>query len=99
RQFGNNYVLEVGYVGNRSYHQIRQSQANPPILTVAQAATVSATQHPNSIPGAQARRLNPNWGSRTLLETTAKGAYDAGYVKFDRRMTKNLMIGGNYTFS
>jgi len=99
REFGSNYVLEVGYVGNRSYHQIRQSQANPPILTAAQAATVIATQDPNRIPGAQARRLNPNWGSRTLLETTAKGAYEAGYVKFDRRMTKNLMIGGNYTFS
>src|SRR5207248_4833241 len=87
------------YTGSRSYHQVRQGQANPPILTAAQAATVIATQNPNSIPGTQLRRLNPNWNSRSLIETTAKGAYEAAYIKFDRRMTKNLMIGANYTFS
>ena len=98
-QFGNAYVLEAGYTGNRSYHQIRQSQANPAILTAAQAATVIASQNTGNIPGVQARRLNPNWGARTLVESTAKGAYEAGYIKFDRRMTRNLMIGANYTFS
>jgi hypothetical protein len=99
REFGPNYVLEFGYSGNRSYHQIRQSQANPPILTADQAATVIATQSANNIPGTQARRLNPIWGARTLVESTAKGAYHAGYIKFDRRMAKGLMIGANYTFS
>ena len=96
-QFGNAYVVEAGYTGNRSYHQIRQSQANPAILTPAQAATVA--QNTGTIPGVQARRLNPNWGARTLVETTAKGAYEASYIKFDRRMTRNLMVGANYTFS
>jgi hypothetical protein len=99
REFGSNYVLELGYTGNRSYHQIRQSQANPPVLTSAQAATVAELQDPGSIPGPQARRLNPNWGARTLVESTAKGAYEAGYIKFDRRMSRNLMIGANYSFS
>jgi hypothetical protein len=99
RQFGSDYILEAGYVGSRSYHQIRQGQANPPILTAAQAATVIGKQDANSIPTAQARRLNPNWSSRTLLETSAKGAYEAGYIKFDHRLTKSLMIGANYTFS
>lgn len=99
REFGSNYVLEVGYSGNRSYHEIAQGQANPPILTPAQAAAVVAAKDPSVIPGFQARRLNPNWGSRTLLSSTAEAAYEAGYVKFDRRMTKNLMIGANYTYS
>jgi outer membrane receptor protein involved in Fe transport len=99
REFASNYVLEVGYSGNRSYHQIVQGQANPPILTPAQAATVIATQNPNAIPAAQARRLNPNWGSRTLIMSTAEAAYEAGYIKFDRRMTKHLMFGANYTYS
>ncbi len=98
-QFGNAYVLEAGYTGNRSYHQIRQSQANPAILTPAQAATVISVQDTGSIPGVQARRLNPSWGARTLVESTAKGAYEASYIKFDRRMTRNLMVGANYTFS
>jgi hypothetical protein len=96
RQFGNKYILELGYTGNRSYHQIRQSQANPPVLTAAQAAAAIALQ---SIPSTQERRLNPKWGSRTLIESTAKAAYEAGYVKFDRRLTRALMIGANYTYS
>jgi outer membrane receptor protein involved in Fe transport len=99
RQLGASHVFEVGYSGNRSYHQIAQGQANPPILTAAQAATVIATQDPNSISSTQARRLNPNWNSRTLIASTAKAAYEAFYVKFDRRMSKNLMVGANYTFS
>ena len=28
RELGTNYVVEIGYSGNRSYHQIRQGQAN-----------------------------------------------------------------------
>jgi Carboxypeptidase regulatory-like domain len=99
REFGRDYTLELGYSGNRSYHQIRQTQANPPLLTADQAATVIATGDPTRIPGPQARRLNPTWGPRILVESTAKGAYHAGYIKFDRRMAKGLMIGANYTYS
>lgn len=99
RQFHTDYVFEIGYSGNRSYHQIRQGQLNPSILTPQQAATVVATQNANSIPGLPARRLNPAWGTRTTIEATAKGEYHAGYVKFDKRMTRGLLIGANYTFS
>jgi hypothetical protein len=99
RQVGSDYIVEAGYSGNRSYHQIAQGQANPPVLTADEAATVIATQNPLIIPGTQARRLNPNWNSRTLISSTAKGAYEAFYVKFDKRMSKNLMVGANYTFS
>jgi len=99
RELGTNNILEVGYTGNRSYHQIRQGQANPPILTAAQAATVIATGNPNSIPSAQARRLNPNWNSRTLIEAAAKAEYHAGYVKYDRKLSRGLLVGANYTWS
>jgi Carboxypeptidase regulatory-like domain len=92
-------VLEFGYTGNRSYHQIRQSQANPPILTAAQAATVLATGDTASIPGAQSRRLNPSWNSRTLIESAAKAEYHAGYVRLDKRFSHRLQFGANYTFS
>src|SRR5439155_1568731 len=72
RQFGSNHKVEAGYSGSVSYHQFRQGQANPPILTADQAATVIAAQEPASIPGTQARRLNPNWNSRTLIESSAR---------------------------
>src|SRR5437867_10113756 len=84
REIGSNYVFEVGYSGNRSYHQLRQRETNPGVLTAALAATVIATDNPSVI----VPRLNPNWGSRILLETTSNGEYHAGYVKFDRRISK-----------
>ena len=40
RQLHRHYILEVGYTGNRSYHLLRQSQANPGILDPAKAAYV-----------------------------------------------------------
>jgi hypothetical protein len=96
RELGTNYVLELGYTGNRSYHELRQSQANPGVLTTAQAATVIASGLPNSV---TVQRRNPAWGARNLLETSAKSAYHAGYMKFDRRFSKGLIAGLNYTWS
>ena len=95
RELGSSYLLELGYSGNRSYHQIRQREANPGILTPAQAANVIASGSSNVI----VPRLNPTWGNRILLETTAKGEYHAGYVKFDKRMSRGLLFGANYTWS
>jgi hypothetical protein len=99
REFGASYVVEAGYTGNRSYHQIRQGQANPPILTAQQVATVVSTGDPNRIPNAQARRLNPSWNARTLIESAAKAEYHAGYLRFDKKMSNGLMVGANYTWS
>jgi len=95
REIRSNYIFEVGYTGNRSYHQLRQRETNPGVLTATQAAAVIATDNANiTVP-----RLNPNWGSRVLLETTSNAEYHAGYAKFDRRMSKGLQIGANYTWS
>ncbi len=96
RQFGRDYILEAGYVGNRSYHEIRQRDANPGVLTREQAAAVIASGNPNSV---TVLRLNPNWGPRALLETAARGEYHAGYLKFDKRMTKGLLVGLDYAWS
>lgn len=96
REFGSDYVLELGYTGNRSYHQLRQSQANPGILTASEAARVIAS---GSAGTATITRLNPAWGSRQIIESGAKGEYDAGYLKFDKRMSKGLLVGANYTWS
>ncbi|MFN9433234.1 MAG: carboxypeptidase regulatory-like domain-containing protein [Acidobacteriota bacterium] len=104
REFGKN-ILEVGYTGNRSTHGIRQGQANPGILTAEQAALVRSTNNPNAIPGLPgvsgpaSRRLVPTFGSRVLIESTAFGRYNAGYVKFDRRLSRGLLVGANYTYS
>jgi hypothetical protein len=99
RQFQEHYLFELGYSGSRSYHQIRQGNTNPGILTAAQAQTVASTQNANSIPGLQARRLNPAWGSRVSIESTAIGNYNAMFARFDRRFSRGLLLGANYTWS
>jgi outer membrane receptor protein involved in Fe transport len=98
RQIGNQWILEVGYTGSRSYHGINQEQANPGILTDAQAAAVVAAASPNVIPSLQARRLFPQFGSRVLIASDAIGNYNAGYVKVDKRLSHGLLIGFNYTY-
>src|SRR5262249_7987086 len=111
REFGpsSNYVFEAGYSGNRTYHAIRQGQANPGILSEAKAAavitgcnlpaaTLSTCIDPTGFPKSP-DRLNPLWGSRQLLETTGKGKYDAAYIQFDKRFKGSFTVGFNYTYS
>ncbi|HUQ94499.1 MAG TPA: hypothetical protein VM120_22645 [Bryobacteraceae bacterium] len=33
------------------------------------------------------------------METTARSSYNAGYVRFDRKMGRGLLVGANYTYS
>ncbi|MDQ2901504.1 MAG: hypothetical protein M3Y07_17160, partial [Acidobacteriota bacterium] len=99
RQIKRDYVLEIGYTGSRAYHGIDQSQANPSTLTSAQAATVISAGTPNAIPTTNARRLYPQYGSRVLIESNAIGNYNAVYVKVDKRLSRGLLVGFNYTYS
>jgi outer membrane receptor protein involved in Fe transport len=96
RQFKTNYIFEVAYTGNRSYHQIRQGQGNPGILTAAQAQTVIAG---GSIASLQDRRVNPAWGNRVLIESTALGEYHGMFVRLDKKFSRGLVFGANYTWS
>ena len=107
RQLSSNFVLEAGYIGNRSYHLLRQGQANPGILTQAKADTVIAgctaanlasCQDPAGFATSPAR-LDPTIASRTLLEASGEGSYNAGYIQVDKRLSHGLQFGANYTWS
>ena len=93
------WVVEAGYSGNRAYHGINQEQANPGILTAAQAATVVSTKNTGAIPSLQARRLYPQFGSRVIISSDAISNYNAVYIKADKRLSHGLLIGFNYTYS
>ena len=99
RQFAHDYIFEVGYSGARSYHGIGQGQLDPGTLTQAQADLVNSTKNANSVPGLQARRVLPQFGSRILIQSIAKGNYNALYTKFDKRFSHGLLLGFNYTYS
>lgn len=98
REIHRNYILEAGYTGSRSIDQVNQLQANPAILTAAQAATVASTGSTTSIPSVQARRVVPQWGSRVLIATTAQATYNAGFVTLNRKLSRGLQFGVAYTF-
>ena len=99
RQLSGSVVMEIGYTGSRSYHQINQGDANPGTLTAAQAQAVLAAGSASAIPSLQARRLNPAWGDRVLIESNAWGTYDAGYIRVDKRFGRGFTAGGSYTYS
>jgi Carboxypeptidase regulatory-like domain len=99
REIAGTNLLELGYSGNRSYHQIRQAERNPGILMPQQAQTVLATQNSASIPSLQARRVNPAWGSRVSIEATAISNYNALYFRYEKRLSRGLQFGANYTYS
>jgi len=99
REFGHDYLLEVGYTGSRSKNQINQLQANPGILTAAQIATVQTTRNADSIPSLQNRRLFPQFGSRVLIATDSHSSYNAGFINLNKRFSRNLQFGIAYTFS
>jgi len=96
REFGRNYLLEVGYTGSRALDQVRQLQMNPAILTEAQAATVRAR---GTIPTVQNRRVNPNAGFRILIGPGAQSTYNAGYATLNKRLSQGLQFNASYTYS
>jgi hypothetical protein len=96
RQFGAYYIFEAGYMGNRGLHLQRTREGNPAILTPAQSL---AARSGVPIPGVSARRLNPTWGSRVIFDYGGSSLYNATYVRFDRKLSRGLVIGANYTYS
>jgi Carboxypeptidase regulatory-like domain len=97
REVHRNWVFEVGYTGSHSLNQINQLQANPAILTPAQAALVASTGNVNAIPTVQQRRILPQFGSRTLIATTSQAKYNAGFVTLNKRLSRGLQFGIAYT--
>ncbi len=102
------FVVEVGYTGSKSGHGINQIYANPAILTAEQAALVAATKNSGAIPGTQARRLYPQYGSRILIpgyvgpggnDVEARSTYNGGYVSVAKRLSHGVQFQLSYTRS
>jgi hypothetical protein len=104
RELGD-FVVEAGYTGSRSGHGINQILANPAILTPEQAALVRSG---GTIPAAQARRINPQFGVRTLIpayvgpggnDVEARSEYHGGYLSVHKRLSHRVQGGVSYTLS
>ena len=51
------------------------------------------------LPATQARRLFPQFGSRTLIATDSHANYNAGFASLNKRFGRGLQFGVAYTFS
>lgn len=98
RELGTTMSIEFGYNGSISRNGVNQLQANPAVLTEAQAALVRQTLNGASIPTTQQRRVYPQFGPRTLIATTAKGEYHSLYGQFTRRLSNGWQFRTSYTF-
>jgi hypothetical protein len=105
RELGDTHLVEIGYSGSRGYKGINQIIMNPAILTPEQAATVRAG---GTIPSAQARRQNPQWGPRGQIpayvgpggnDAEARSEYNALFMSLGRRMSRGIQFNTSYTYS
>jgi outer membrane receptor protein involved in Fe transport len=108
REVGRDFVFQLGYTGSTGRHGVNQQQANPGVLTAAQAALVASTGNQLAIPTVQQRRLFPQFGSRTVIPTDfgpngvdaeAKSQYHALFLQVNKKMSHGIQAGLSYTLS
>jgi hypothetical protein len=99
RQLGSHYLFETGYSGNRSYHLLRLGERNPGILTPEQAEQVRNSGSPQAAPPLPQRRLNPSWGSRLTIESTALSEYHAAFLRLEQKTRRGMLFGVDYMWS
>jgi len=108
RELGD-FIVELSYTGSRGFHGINQIDVNPAhVVTPEQAALVRQTGNVNAIPSVQARRLFPEFGSRTRIpsdfgpdgvDTEARSTYNAGFITVNKRFSHGIQAGVSYTLS
>src|SRR5262249_36388225 len=85
RQFGNNWVVETGYLGSESHHLYGFQNANQPV--------------PGTVGTVSSRSPFPNYGVIQLVADGFNSVYNSGSVKVTRRFSQGLSFTSSYTFS
>lgn len=85
RQFGNDWVVEAGYMGSQSRHLYAFQNIN-------QAA-------PGPLSSINSRRPYPNYGVLSFVNDGMTGNYNAGSVKLTHRFNHGLSLITNYTWA
>jgi hypothetical protein len=108
RELGD-FIVELGYSGSRGFHGINQIDLNPArVVTPEQAALVRQTGNASAIPGVQARRLSPQFGTRIRIpsdvgpggvDTEARSTYNAGFISVRKGFSHGFQMGASYTLS
>jgi hypothetical protein len=98
-------VLDVSYVGTTASHLLTRRNLNVPAYGAAYlAANQDPTQAANAVPGATALPVDflrpySGFGNITYWETSQSSNYHSLQMSLNRRFTKGLLLGMNYTWS
>ena len=113
RQFGNDWLVNVSYVGSESSHLWSSFQANPAVFIpvtcqagdygLPAAGLCSPANNSNSV----SRRLftinkypgNKYYGYLEQLDTGGTGSYHGLVLAVTKRLSKGLLISTNYAWS
>src|SRR5437016_7333622 len=113
RQFGQDWLLSVNYVGNTISHLINAQQLNPAVFLGTGPCTLNTVNGPTSYPVCsttantnQRRALymkNPALGQYYGIISTSyddgTGNYNSMYVQVQKRLSRGTTILANYTWS
>lgn len=99
-------VLDVSYVGTSAQHQLQRRNINAPAYGAAfQNANLDATNNTTSTaPGARALPVDflrpyQGFGNISYIEPSTSSNYHSLQTSVNRRYTKGLLVGVNYTWS
>ncbi len=93
RELFKNTLLTVGYTGTRGVHLLAFHDFNPPVPTV-----INGVDH-FAINGVQNPRVNSNFGSLDMTDTTSHSSYNALEVSLEHKLSSNLVMQFSYTYS
>ncbi len=87
-----NTLLNVGYVGSRSIHQMRAwADYNQPISVVSPGGRVYIPQG--------SPRPNPNFTQVRVRDTNSDAYYEGLQISVQRRFSRGFQLSSSYTFS
>lgn len=89
RQFGQDWVIGIGYVANKGTHLLFSDHENPAVY-IPGASTVANTQ---------ARRVYPNFGRVLRYQSGGNSRYQSAQLNVEKRFSRGFSLLGNYTFS
>jgi hypothetical protein len=113
RQFGQDWLLTVNYVGNTVTHLINEQQINPAVFLGTAPCTLNTVNGPQSYTvcsttaNTNQRRVlymrNPAQGQYYGIISTSyadgTGNYNGMYVQIQKRLSRGTTVLANYTWS
>lgn len=97
-------VLDVSYVGTSAQHQLQRRNINAPAYGAAfapanQDSTLAASSTGSSALAIDFLRPYQGFGNISYIEPSASSNYHSLQTSLQRRYTKGLLVGVNYTWS